>query len=145
MNERRKITAIQESITAENVAFIQKTPFQAWNILRALKNHMAPSDMARSYEIRTKYHKLSKGAGNRDLEAWIDDWQTTCMDATSYGLAEVTGTRPVEDFLMAMYTREPNFTSACMVQLKQGTQFELADLLENFRVFIRIQKNTPSS
>lgn len=62
------------------------------------------------------------------------------MDATLYGLAEATVTRPVEDFLMAMYTKEPNFTSAYMVQLKHGTKFELTDLLENFRVFIRMQK-----
>lgn len=61
------ITAIQDSMNAESAAFIQKTPSHAWDFLRAPKNHMAPSDMARCYEIRTKYHKLSKGPGNRDL------------------------------------------------------------------------------
>lgn len=45
------IAFIQDTIAAHNVIFVQKEYSHPWNILRALKNRLTPSDEARSLAI----------------------------------------------------------------------------------------------
>lgn len=57
------ISFTQDTITAHNVTIIQKEEPHPWNIFRALKRRLAPSDETRSLEIEQEYHKLCKGPG----------------------------------------------------------------------------------
>ena len=58
---------------SHNVTFIQNVEPHPWNVLRALKNTLAPSDQAQSLEVDQRYRKLCKGPGTQDLEAWLDE------------------------------------------------------------------------
>lgn len=133
------ITFIQETIAPHNVKFIQQVEPHPWNHLQALKARLAPSDQARSLEVEQRYHKLCKGPGNQNMEAWLDEWTMTLANATQQGIAEVTGNRPVRDFLIAIRSKEPNFADAHLVLiLKYHEPEDLYLLIEEFRQYIRL-------
>ena len=134
------ITFIQDTIAAHNVTFIQKEEPHPWNLLRALKQRLAPSDEARDLEIEPNYHRLCKGPGTQSIEAWIDDWVVTYTNGKEYGIAETTGSRPIRDFLMAARTKEPTFADAHLVMIRlQDSKYNFYTLVEDFRQHIRLQ------
>ena len=90
---------IQETIAVHNVTFIQKEEPHPWNHLRALKRRLAPSDDARRLQIEQRYHQLCKGPGTQEIETYLDHWTTTYTEAKECHIGEVTGTRPIRDFL----------------------------------------------
>ena len=139
------IAFIQDTIAAHNVIFIQKEDSHPWNILRALKNRLVPSDEVRSLAIEQKYHKLCKGPGTQNLETWIDRWSATFTEAKEIAIGEVTGTRPTKDFLMAIREREPAFANAHLISLKKKKSGDLFELIEDFRQHIRLQQLHQSS
>lgn len=116
------ISFIQETIAAHNVTLIQKEESHPWNILRALKQRLAPSDEARNPAIEQRYHKLCKGPGTQNLDLWLDDWTTTYAEAIEHQIAEATGSRPIRDFLMAVRFKEPTFSDAHLVMIRRRTQ-----------------------
>lgn len=136
---------IQDTIAANNVIFIQKEDSHPWNILRALKNRLAPSDEARSLAVEQKYHKLCKGPGTQDLETWINQWSVTFTEAKEIGIGEVTGTRPIRDFLMAIREKEPTFADAHLISLKNKKSEDLFELIEDFRQHLHLQQLHQSS
>lgn len=139
------IIFIQDTIAAHNVIYIQKVEPHPWNLLNALKQRIAPSDEARSLELEQKYHQLCKGPLNQNLETWLDEWTTTFTLATEYAIGEVTGTRPIRDFLMAIRHKEPTFADTHLVHLKDKSSGDLYELIEEFRQHIRlIQLSKPS-
>lgn len=134
------ITLIQDMITAYNVTFIQSEEPHPWDILRALKQRLAPSDQARSLEIKQNYHRLCKGPGSQNVEAWLDEWTLTFTKATEYSIAEVTGSRPVRDFLMAIRTKEPTFANTHFILLKHLQAGNLYEIVEDFRQHVWLQQ-----
>ena len=106
------ISFIQETITVENAILIQKVESHPYNLLVALKQRLAPSDQARSLYLEKRYEKLKKGPGNQDTETWINDWQRMYTDATIHGLAEVSGDRPIRDFLLGIYSKDPAYSTS---------------------------------
>lgn len=134
------ITFIQETITSHNIVYIQKEEAHPWNILRALKKRLAPSDEARSLDIEQRYHKLCKGPGNQNVETWLDEWMATITEAKEHSVAEVNGTRPVRDFLMAIRPKEPTFADAHLVFLRYKVVDDLYELAEAFRQHLRLQQ-----
>lgn len=134
------ISFIQDTITASNVAFIQLEEAHPWNYLRALKARLAPTDDARSLEIEQKYHKLCKGPGTQNLETWLDEWIANYTEARKHGILEVTSTRPIRDFLMAIRTKESSFSDAHRVNFRTKTAEDFLPLIEDFRQHIRLEQ-----
>ena len=74
MSARKKhfgdlISFIQETTSAQNITLIQKVDSYPWDLLRVLKNRLAPSNEARSLEVGQSYHKLCKKPGSQNLKA----------------------------------------------------------------------------
>ena len=134
------ISFIQETTSAQNITLIQKVEPYPWDLLRALKNRLAPSDEARSLEVEQSYHKLCKGPRSQDLETWLDEWVTTYTKAKELGIFEVSGTRPIRDFLMAARHRETSFADVQMARLDENRSNNLFDLIEKFRQHLRLQR-----
>lgn len=129
------IIFIHDTISVQNAVYIQKEDPNPWSMLRALKARLAPTDTVRSMDIEAKYHKLCKGPGsaNREIEAWLDDWQATYTDAKFHNIAETVGHRPQRDFLLALGTKEPNFANIHLMNLNDVP--DMYELIENFRQF----------
>ena len=66
--ERKNLTDLIETIMntldADNTIYVRQTESHPWNLLRDLKQRLAPSSNARSLTIEKDYHRLSKGPSN---------------------------------------------------------------------------------
>lgn len=107
------VTYIQETITASNAVLIQKTEAHPYSLLRALKERLAPTDSARSISLEKRYERLKKGpGGGQNIETWVDEWQQMYIDASIDKLAEVSGDRPIRDLLLAIYSKDPAYSTS---------------------------------
>ncbi|MCJ1466216.1 hypothetical protein MMC07_004835 [Pseudocyphellaria aurata] len=115
------ITFIQDTIAAHNVTFIQKDEAHPRNLVRALKQRLAPSDEARSTLLQ------------------IERSITNCTNGKEHGIAETTGTRPIRDFLMAVRTKEQTFSDAHLVMIRRkDSTYDFYSLIEDLRQHIRL-------
>lgn len=134
------ISFFWETIATHNLKFIQSEDPHPWNILRALKRRFAPSDEAHNLQIERKYHKLCKGPDTENLETWLDEWTITFTEPKERAIADLTGTRSVRDFLMAIRSKDPAFADAHLVLLEDKGADDLYQLIEKFRQHIRLQR-----
>jgi len=81
-----------------------------YDILTALKQRIAPTDRAREIEYISQYQKLKKGPQNQNVEEWIKLWETTYNSCKKMKIPDVADTRPVQDFLSAVYDMVLGFT-----------------------------------
>lgn len=93
---------IQETITAQNAVLVQKAEAYPYNLLKAPKERLAPTDGAGALSLECDTKKLKKGSGSQNIETWVDEWQQMYIDDSAYRLAEVSGDRPIRDFLLAI-------------------------------------------
>ena len=79
------ILHIQSTISAAAAIFLEAEYAHPYNLLRALKLRLAPSNQARKIQIESEYHELCKGPANQDIEKWLDAWQQTYVTARHLG------------------------------------------------------------
>ena len=130
------INFVQETIAFRHAELLVGEESHPWNILRALKKRLAPSDDDVSFEVQAAYHRLCQGPGI-DVELWVREWESTYLKAKRHGLAELTGTGPLMRFCSAIQSKEPIFAMAYEHKLDDGQTTDFLDLLEKFRKFIR--------
>lgn len=132
------INFIHDSLSVQTALFIKNVDAHPWSQLRALKARLAPTDQARSIEVERLYHRLAKGPGNRDVEAWIQEWEFMYADAMSLAICEVKGQRAQRDFLLAVAKYEPAFSDNYLLRITdEDESFEMDRLVEEFRHLIR--------
>ncbi|SLM34143.1 Ribonuclease H-like domain [Lasallia pustulata] len=133
------MTFLQDTISAHNITYLKNVEPHPWDILRALKKRLAPSDTAQKYEVIYAYRKMCKGPGNQNIETWLDEWDRVYTEALNIDLPEVKGNRPMEDFLMAVESKDPHFTSTYMMKLEDGEINDIYTLAERFRHRLRLK------
>ena len=130
---------IYSSISAENASYIEKSGTSAWQILRALKRRLAPSDDARRLAIEREYHQICKGPKNKDIHKWIDDWVRIYQKAKDYNVAEVSGNRPARDFLLSLDSTYHTYSETSLVQEKH-VEWTVDRIIEHFRKHIQLRE-----
>lgn len=105
-----------------------------------MKKRLAPSFEVCSLEIELKYHRLCKGQGAQNVDTWLDEWVITYKEAKEHDVAEVTGTRPVRDFLMAIRSAELTFADAHLLMRNHSKADDLIELVEDFRQQVRLHQ-----
>ncbi|SLM36894.1 Ribonuclease H-like domain [Lasallia pustulata] len=105
-------TFLQDTISAHNITYLKNIEPHPWDILRALKKRLAPSDTTQKYEVIYAYRKMCK---------------------------EVKGNCPMEDFLVAVESKDPHFTSTYMMKLEDGEINDIYTLAEQFRHRLRLK------
>ena len=124
---------IYDTIALQNIIYIQSEDPNPWSILRALKARLAPTDEARSDEIEAQYQRLIKGPENRDLEAWLRQYERVYTKAKLYAIGVVVE-RAQRDFLLAVTKYERAFGDMYMVNLCSGKKVpDMYELIEKFR------------
>ena len=134
------ISFVYESISAHNAVLIQniQSP-HPYNILKALKERLAPTDKARALQLRGRYYKLMKGPGNQHIETWINEWQQMFYEASACNLAETQGDRPLTDFLLAVQTKSPSYADSQLTNLEWNPNTRTMDQqIESYRQYIRL-------
>ena len=135
---RNLLTTIQETISRMYLIYTLKcnTPYE---MLRALKKRVAPTDRARLIELSHKYHKLLSIGRSQNLEIWLQQWEKTYTDGQELGLPEIANQRPLYDFIEAVSDLEPGFSTFWRGEINKllykGKHHKLPDLFGLIEVF----------
>ena len=134
------INYILETVSAQNAVLIQhvKTA-NPWDMLRTLKNSVAPSDIGKELQLRNRYEKLRKGPTNQNIETWISEWQQMFHEATAAKISEVQGAKPIMDFLLAIRSKHPSYADAEMTYLaRKPNKRDMHQYIDAYRQHVRI-------
>ncbi len=103
------IDLIYDTVSTSNNAFLQGIEAHPWDLLRALQAKLAPSDRARSVELKRLYKKLVAGpAPKQSLHAWIMKYDLMYVRAQHVGIAEVKdGRRAYIELTFAIEKYDP--------------------------------------
>lgn len=123
----------KDTISGHNAFLIQNSEPNPWSILRALHSFLAPTDRARAFEIDTKYQRVVRGSGVRDLETWLDDFERVYVEATLYSVGDIVD-RAQRDFLRAVIKYDPILGESYIIALNKGNEIpEMYSLIVKFR------------
>ena len=132
------ISLIQETITAENAILIQNTESHPYDLLVALKQRLAPTDQARSLQLEKRYERLKKGpGGGQNIETWVNEWHQMYIDASLHQLAEVSWDRPIRDFLLAIHSKVPAYSTS-QQNFQDRNPRTMDQIIENYRQHLRL-------
>ena len=132
------VSFIQETIATQYAVNIEAEPSHPWNQLVALKRRLAPSDSSRKAELEQSNIRISKGPINQDLDKWLDEWLMIYTKAKKAGVAEVSETRPIRDFLLAIRSKAQSYADSHLITIDDKKAEDLPNIIEGFRQFIRL-------
>ena len=89
-----------------------------YEVLKALKQRVAPTDRARKLELSQRYAKLRKAPKSQNIEVWLQSWEQTYMECKDLKLPIVEDNLPLYDFLHAVSELTPEFSSVWTVNLE---------------------------
>ena len=137
------IEFIYSTVTIGNTAYLQKVEAHPWDLLRALKLKLAPSDTARLMDLRRKYSLVKVGPKNRQsIETWLDKWNQIYSLGKEYGVADCKDARTAcTDFIIAIDAYAPVIVGMYEARLDKSEDIEalLFELIEAFRQHIRMR------
>ena len=115
-----------------------------YEMLSALKERIAPMDLACQRELAAQYQKLKKAPRSQNIESWIEQWELTYTKCKKLNLPEVSDTRPQYDFLNAIAEISSEFATTWMVQIQKkedkGKEItSMYKLIEHFRNYIHLK------
>ena len=123
-NYKRKITIYdrQKAALASLRTYIQETISRTlliytfdcttpYDMLTTLRQRVAPTDRARQLEASFKYQRLRQGPSNQSLNSWLRQWEKAYTECQKLDLPDVQKDRAVYDFLQAISTIAPEFSS----------------------------------
>jgi len=107
------------------------------DMLKALKKRAAPTDRARKIELIQQYQKLKEAPQAVNIEAWLQQWEKTYKECKELKLPDVDDDRPLYDFLQAVHSLAPEFSSiwTITIQAKLDASEELPDLYKIVELF----------
>lgn len=148
----KMISHIYDTTTASNLTYIEKVEVHPWDLLRALKARLAPSDSARCLDLEQQYRRLIKGPSNRqNTEFWLDEYLKMYTLGKEYKIAElVDGKRAYRDFLHAIEKIAPTFAEMHEIVMDStivNFDTQLLTTIEKFRHHTRLReaRNTKAS
>ncbi|MCJ1264028.1 hypothetical protein MMC22_003899 [Lobaria immixta] len=113
----------QETITAQNAVLIQKTETHPYSLLKVLKDQLALSDSAHALSLEKRYEKLKKGLGSQSIEAWV------------------SGDRPIRNFLLAIYSKDPTYSTS-QQRFQTLGPCTMDQIIKNYRQHVRLHEAT---
>jgi hypothetical protein len=139
---------IINNISVDNIKIIQDKS-TIYQMLVALKKHLAPTDRAKEYEITKRYAKLKSYNKSQPVEHWLDDWERTYSEGYIMGIPEVSGTRSLFDFAMAISSIDQSYGCTMEFDINRGIKHheipQLTDLVEDYRNHWRRNQTSTST
>jgi hypothetical protein len=129
---------INSTVHNNNVTFY-KDANSVWQTIRALRARLSPSNRARELELSNNYAQMKRIGKNEVVnDAWIKKWEDTYTECNDAGLPEVSGDRPLYDFLQAIYAVDESWSTAQGIAFEQMLSMDsqlptLYVLLERYR------------
>lgn len=102
---------ISETISARVANLIAYADPDPWSRLVALKQRLEPTNKARSFMVKKRYHQLAEGPTNQNVNAWLNEWTEMHHEASRMRIAEVSENGGIRDFLLAIENIDPLYAT----------------------------------
>jgi len=106
-------------------------------MLVALKKHFALTNRAKEFEITKQYAKLKLYDKSQPIKQWLDNWERTYSKGYIIAILEVSRTRSLFDFAMAISSIDQLYSYTIEFDINRGVKKndipQLTDLVEDFR------------
>jgi hypothetical protein len=140
-NRKRKTLAeirvrIVESIKRDYVAYTHKCE-TVHDILVKLKDRIAPTDKIRKRELIEQYKSACKPPKSQGIDQWIQKWEKTYNECSTFGISEVQGSRPLFDFVQAISGVSTGFADVWNVRLIKKDDYQLQELVKQYWLYLR--------
>jgi hypothetical protein len=138
-------TSIQSSVSRSCLHYTFGTS-SAREMLIELQKRLQPTDQLRELNLSTEYQKLKIAPESYDLDNWLRNWEKTYHKCTKINLPDVQGTRAVRDFLRAVSTIIPEFSTYWVNDMaKAGCQdgpdlYRMVELFRDHQRHLAIEK-----
>ena len=138
-------TSIQSSVSRSCLHYTFGTS-SAREMLIELQKRLQPTDQLRELDLTARYQKLKKAPKGQDLDTWLQNWEKVYHDCNKINLPDVQGTRPVRDFLRAVATVIPEFSTYWIndIAKTQGQNapdlYRIVELFRDHRRHLATQK-----
>lgn len=125
---------IRQTISPANVIHIQRIDPHPWNVLRTLKQRLAPSETVRELTVEQKYRKLCEGPSSvQNISQWIRNWWLMLDDAKGLNIVELRTNRAVRDFILAIRGIYPVFAYHHHPHGPSSGKIESLEVIKKFR------------
>ena len=122
-------TYIISTVTRRNIGYIIGKA-SVYAMLVSLQSALAASTKMHQAKIVKEYRALQVWNERESIETWIGKWETTYRDACAIDLPEVSGERPLEDFLTAISQYSPSYSQAAIAILQRDLSKDNAPTME---------------
>lgn len=120
-----------------------KNKDSVWQVLRALKAKVAPTDAANELNAQTNYLKAKVFDKKQPPERWIQAFEVATTKGIEQNLPETTGNRPVLDFAYAIRNIDEKYASSLKFSLQRAIAKKkpvpLDRAISEFRDHIRLE------
>jgi hypothetical protein len=139
-------TSIQSSVSRSYLHYTFGTS-NAREMLIELQKRLQPTDQLRELDLSAKYQELKMAPESHDLDNWLRNWEKIYHQCTKINLPEVQSTRAVRDFLRAVSTIIPEFSTYWVNDMaKAGGQdapdlYRMVELFRDHRRHLAVEKD----
>lgn len=127
-------TSIQSSVSRSCLHYTFGTS-NAREMLIELQKRLQPTDQLRELELTDEYEKLKTAPESHDLDNWLRNWEKTYHKCTKINLPDIQGTRAVRDFLRAVATIIPEFSTYWINDIAKAQGQNIPDLYRMVELF----------
>lgn len=138
-------TSIQSSVSRTYLHYTFGTS-NAREMITELQKRLQPTDQLRELNLTDAYQKLKMAPESHDLDNWLRDWEKVYHQCTKINLPDVQGTRAVRDFLRAVSSIIPEFSTYWVNDIaKAGGQdapdlYRMVELFRDHRRHLAVEK-----
>jgi hypothetical protein len=140
-------TFIQSSVSRSCLHYTFGTT-NAREMLLELQKRLQPTDQLRELDLSNKYQKLKKAPKSQDLYNWLRNWEKIYHECIKISLPDVQGDRAVRDFLRAVATLVPEFSTYWVNDISKTKGlgqdppdlFQIVELFRNHRRHLAAEK-----
>jgi hypothetical protein len=104
-------------------------------MLIELQKRLQPTDQLRELDLTDEYQKLKMTPESHNLDNWLRSWEKTYYKCTKVNLPDVQGVRAVRDFLRAVATIIPEFSTYWINNIAKAQDQNVPDLYRMVELF----------
>jgi hypothetical protein len=127
-------TSIQSSVSRTYLHYTFGTS-NAREMIIELQKRLQPTDQLRELNLSTEYQKLKTAPESQDVDNWLCSWEKTYHHCTEINLPETQGTRAVRDFLRAVSSIIPEFSTYWVNDMAKEDGQDAPDLYRMVELF----------
>jgi len=141
---RRGLAAVNEAIHSSVSTLLVHHLYDKdsiYDILKALKDYLAPSTEQQGQILLARYKKARKTPiESQSLDNWLSTFEAAYQECQTAGLPEVQGQHAVRHFLQAISKHSRSWAERRFDMLQEDTSIQLPEMIRIIEVTTQIQQ-----